>query len=103
MDVSLSFSPHDAHTLSFAGIAAVQIWQMRLPFSSGFRSALKSVWMMKWYCFLVTGWWCHPMHLQQSQCTRDESSIVSSYTLIFASYVVPFASVTVCPRIPPST
>ena len=41
--------------MSFAGIAAVQIWQMRLPFSSGFRSALKSVWMMKWYCFLVTG------------------------------------------------
>jgi hypothetical protein len=103
MDVSLSFSPHEAHTLSFAGIAAVQIWQMRFPLSSGLRSALKSVWIMKWYCLRVTGWWCHPMHLQQSQCTRDESSIVSSYTRIVASYFVPFANVTVWPRIPPST
>jgi hypothetical protein len=36
-------------TLSRASSAAVHSWQIRLPFSSGFRSVRKSVWMMKWY------------------------------------------------------
>ena len=41
--------------MRLAGIAAVHSWQMRFPLSSGLASVRKSVWMMKWYCFLVTG------------------------------------------------
>ena len=99
----MSFSPHAGQIFSFAGAAAVQIWQMRLPSSSGLESTRKSLCTTKWYCLRVTGWWCHPMHRQQSQCTRELSSMVSSYTRSTASCSVPLPSVTVCPSTPLST